>query len=144
MAAIKRTPADAAFSDCIRERANWCCEVCGTDYRHKPQGLHCSHYHGRGIWSTRFDPENAEAACYGCHAKLEGSPHDFYLRWIKKLGQGAYDLLLERKNDIDRGREYRRTKGKGEVAKHYRTQLAIMQAKRADGETGRIEFEAWL
>lgn len=144
MAAIKRTPADAAFSDCVRERANWHCEVCGTDYTNRPQGLHCSHYHGRGNWSVRLDPDNAEAACYGCHQKLEGSPHDFYLRWMEKLGEGAYQILLEKKNDTNLGKEYRRTKGKGDVAKHYREELKRMRELKADGETGRIEFDSWL
>ena len=144
MGGIKRTPADAAFSDCIRERANWCCEVCGADYTGRTQGLHCSHYHGRGNWSVRFDPDNAEAACYGCHQKLEGSPHDFYLRWMEKLGEGAYQLLLERKNDTDRGREARKTKGKGEIAKHYRDEHEKMVAVRDSFHAERIEFTGYF
>jgi hypothetical protein len=39
---------------------------------------------------------------------------------------------------------YRATKGKGEIAKHYRGQLAAMQEQRELGDTGRIEFEEWL
>ncbi len=124
---IKITPADSAFSKCVRALAKWRCEVCNTQYTPSDTGLHCSHFHGRGNWSVRFDPKNAEAACYGCHAKLEGSPHDFTRRWEQKLGQYEYDLLLERKNDIGLGREYRKTKGKGLVAKHFREQLKLIE-----------------
>lgn len=125
--ALKRTPADIAFSKCIRTLANYCCEVCGTGYTESDTGLHCSHFHGRANWSVRLDPKNAEAACYGCHAKLEGSPHDFTYRWKEKLGEFEYDLLLERKNDIGLGKMYRKTKGKGDIAKHYREQLELIQ-----------------
>lgn len=144
MSTIKRTPADAAFSDCVRERANWKCEVCGTDYTNNTRGLHCSHYHGRANWSVRFNPDNAAAHCYGCHSKLEGSPHDFYQLWIKFLGEGAYQLLLEKKNDTGLGKEYRRTKGKGDIAKHYRNEFKRMKDMRALGDTSRIEFCLWL
>jgi len=30
-----------------------------------------------------------------------------------------------------------------EIAKHYRGELAKMQRQRADGVTGRLEFEGW-
>ena len=124
---IKRTPADDAFSKCIRALANYCCEVCGTGYTDKDVGLHCSHFHGRANWSVRFDPDNAESACYGCHAKLEGSPHDFTRRWEAKLGEFKYELLLERKRDIGLGKMYRQTKGKGDIAKHFREQLELIK-----------------
>ena len=135
---IKITPADSAFSKCIRERAGWRCEVCGTQYTPSDTGLHCSHFHGRANWSVRFDPDNAEAACYGCHAKLEGSPHEFTERWKERLGPYRYDALLERKNDIGRGREARKTKGKGDIAKHYRDELKRMQ------DSGEKQFSGWL
>lgn len=127
MALIKRTPADVAFSKCVRALSGYKCEVCGTQYLDNDAGLNCSHYHGRGHWSTRFDPDNCEAACMGCHMKLEGSPHDFYQRWIDKLGQGRYDILLEKKNDTGLGKMYRQTKGKGEIAKHFREQLKLIE-----------------
>lgn len=124
---MKITPADSAFSKLIRARSGWRCEMCGTQYEENSQGLHCSHFHGRANWSVRFDPDNCEAACMGCHMKCEGNPHEFTDRWKAKLGQGAYDILLERKNDIGLAKMYRRTKGKGEIAKHFRDQLhAVM------------------
>lgn len=145
MGTIKRTPADDAFSKCVRERANWTCENCGTYYPegHR-KGLDCSHFFSRGNWSVRFDPANAFAHCVKCHFDLGGSPSDFHQWFIDKCGQGAWDLLNERRNDVWLGKQYKKTKGKGEVAKHYREEFKLMQECRAAGELGKIEFEAWL
>ena len=45
MAAIKRTPADKAFSDCVRSASEWTCERCHTYYEEgRRMGLHCSHF----------------------------------------------------------------------------------------------------
>lgn len=55
--------------------------------------LHCSHYHGRAKRSTRWDEENCDALCYGCHVYL-GSHHDDYRDWkIARLGQERFDFL---------------------------------------------------
>lgn len=140
MPAIKRTPADAAFSLCIRERSNWRCERCGKQHDEKSQGLHCSHHHGRGNWSVRFEPMNAEALCYGCHM-LEGGTQ---VRLDACLDDEKQAVLMEKKNDISLGREIRRTKGKGEIAKHYRQEYEKMRQKRSEGVTGRIEFIGWI
>lgn len=123
MSAIKRTPADAAFSKLIRQRAGWKCERCGAQHDESSTGLHCSHYYSRGNWAVRFDPDNARALCYGCHAFLGGRPAEHTEWFISVIGQGVYDLLTERKNDKYLGREYRKTKGIGPVAKHYRDQM---------------------
>jgi hypothetical protein len=85
---------------------------------------------------VRFDPSNAESACFSCHIYCEANPHEFAARWLKKLGRGAYDILLERKNDIGLAKLYRKTKGKGEIAKHFRDQLQSVM----DG----AEIEAYL
>jgi len=124
---IKITPADSAFSKCIRTRDHYTCQRCSTSYTPSDTGLHCSHFHGRGNWSVRLDPENAESHCYGCHQYFEANPHEFSSYWLEKMGQGAYDLLLERKLDIDLSKMYRKTKGKGDIAKHFRGELESME-----------------
>lgn len=53
-------------------------------------------------------------------------------------------LLFELKEDVLRGKEYRKTRGVGDVAKHYRAELARMQAMRRAGYQGRIEFRGWI
>ena len=137
MAGIKTTPADQAFSLCVRARAGWRCEVCNTQYQKGAQGLHCSHFHGRGNWGVRLDPDNASAHCFGCHQKMGANPHE-HTDWTRnKLGEFRYQALIERKNDISLGKLYRKTKGKGEIAKHYRDQLKLL-------EDGAADFDAWL
>jgi hypothetical protein len=63
---------------------------------------------------------------------------------MEKLGEGAYQLLLERKNDISRGREARKTKGKGDIAKHYREEHKKMADLRQEIDAGRIEFTGYF
>lgn len=140
MGAIKVTPADSAFSKCVRERAEWKCEKCGTQYDESSNGLHCSHHHSRGNWSIRFDPLNAEALCYGCHSHYGGTEQ----RRREVLTELENDILREKMNDHDLGRLYRKTKGKGDVAKHYRNELDRMRKLREGGTTGRIEFVGYI
>lgn len=144
---IKTTSADTWFSRCVRMRANWTCEDCGTKYGPSDSGLQNSHFHGRGNYSVRFDPLNGFAACTSCHYKQEGNPHEF-TQWVRaQIGDGAYDLLLEKKNNIDIGREARRDvakKGPKLIAEHYRNEYRRMEALREAGETGRIEFVGYF
>lgn len=77
--------------------------------------------------------------------QFEGNPFEF-TAWAhyEKLGTDKFPILIELSRDIVRGKEYKRTKGKGEIAKHYQAEFQRMQALRAKGETGRIEFTGWL
>ena len=138
MAGIKITPADSAFSKCVKERAEWKGERCGTQYQEGDRGLHTSHGLGRGQWGVRFTGLNAIAACYGCH-QIEGG------NWMQRMLSEEQRLLLrELADDTFRGKEYRKTKGKGPVAKHYRDQYDLMRQARECGVKGRIDFEDWL
>ena len=138
MGAIKRTPADKWFSDCIRERAEWRCERCGTQYHPPTKALHCSHFHGRGNWSVRFDPDNAAAHCMGCHLWFEGRPAE-HQSWMRdRLGETRMDELQARANDARIGRQAR--KQVKAIAAHYRAEHARMMALRGAGFTGYMEF----
>lgn len=144
---VKITSADDWFSKCIRIRTNWTCEDCGSQYGPSSTGLQCSHFHGRANYSVRFDPLNAVAACTSCHFKQEGNPHEFSQWFQQQIGEGAYDLLLEKKNDLDIGREARRDvakKGPKLIAKHYREEYRRMLALREAGELGRLEFTGYF
>lgn len=123
MGGIKRTPADIAFSKCIRTLAGWKCEKCGTQYPENAGALDCSHHHGRGSWAIRLDPMNAESLCYGCHSHYGGTEE----RRNEVLTKGEQDILFEKKRDTGLAREYKKTKGKGAIAKHYREQLKLIQ-----------------
>jgi hypothetical protein len=131
---IKRTPADAAFSNCIRARDKWTCQRCGTYYPEgRRGGLDCSHHHGRGAWGIRFDPLNAEALCYGCHSHHGGTEE----RRKEVLTEYEQALLFERKADIGLAKLYRKTKGVGPIAKYYREQLKEIEA-------GQVGFKAFF
>ena len=140
MGGIKVFAADSAFSKCVRERAGWRCEKCSAQHDKSSTGLHNSHHFSRGNWSVRFDPANGEALCYGCHSHYGGTEE----RMREVMTEHEIDLLREKKHDTGLGKLYRKTKGKGEIAKHFRDELARMEAMRDHGDTGRIEFEGWL
>lgn len=138
---IKRTPADIAFSKCVRERANWTCEKCGNYFPEGNRGgLDCSHHNGRGNWEIRFDPLNAEALCYGCHSHYGGTKQ----RIEAVLTENEIQILNEKMQDRNLGRESRKTKGKGEISKHYRDEFSRMQDNRDCGDNGRIEFAGYF
>lgn len=95
---IRRT--DKLFSEYIRKRDGEC-QYKVKCYGHQEfKDLHCSHFHGRGRESTRFDPENCDAACRSCHAFVHTGEGTIWLREFKKkqLGERGYDLLTLRAN----------------------------------------------
>ena len=155
--AVKRKPKkkiriadpDKWFSLCVRERAGWKCQHCGKDYSPdytseglpKAQGLHCSHFIGRANYAVRFDPLNAEAHCYGCHAKMEGNPYIFNQWVMARLGD-LFEVLVEKSNSIELGRQARREKN--EIAKHYKAEFEQMRLRRDNGETGTIDFQGYF
>jgi hypothetical protein len=83
---------------------------------------------------------NAEALCYGCHSHYGGTQE----RREEVLTREQQDLLYEKIRNQDLAKEYKRTKGVGPVAKHYRDELKRMQEQRDLGVTGRIEFVGYL
>lgn len=98
MGKIKIDVADKAFSLYIRTRDGWNCKRCGKHYEPPTMALHCSHFQGRGKEATRFDPENADALCYGCHQYFTSHPADHYAWQVEKKGQEAIDALVLRSN----------------------------------------------
>lgn len=95
---IKRTPGDAAFSDYIRYFYDGVCQKCKSQNEIFSQGYHCSHFHGRGNKSVRFDPDNAVGLCAKCHFSLGGNPHEHKEFFFNHLGEEKYDALVRRKN----------------------------------------------
>lgn len=140
--AIKRTPADDAFSKCIRESVAYMCERCGSVHTPSSQGLHASHYHTRGNWSVRFDPDNVSAHCYGCHQHLGSHPAEFKVWMRNKLGEARFDWLELRSVDASLGRQAR--KEAKDIAKHYREQLKAMKERRRAGQMGVLQLVSWV
>lgn len=146
---IKITNPDKWFSLCVRERSDWTCQHCGKKYEPeytvdglpKAQGLHCSHFIGRGNWSVRHEPLNAEAHCYGCHAKFEGDP-DYFTNWMQGRLGSLYEILIEKKNDLMIGKQARREQD--EIAAHYKAEFERMRKLRDNGKVGRINFQGYF
>ena len=135
------TPADKWFSLCVRERSGWRCENCGKQYEEKSQGLHCSHFIGRGNWAVRHDPMNADAHCYYCHVQFEGNPHK-HTEWKKERLGKFYDTLIEKSNSVTLGKQARQDRK--EMAAHYKKEYERMLEQRSEGKVGRLNFTGWL
>ncbi len=91
---IRRDKRDMLFSNLIRRRARWTCQVCGRYHpEDKRQSLHCSHHFSRRKKSIRWHPNNASAACFSCHQLLGENPVLFH-DWIRgHLGDKKFTAL---------------------------------------------------
>ena len=137
---MKRDKRDAIFSNLVRERAGWTCENegCGKYYPEgQRQGLHCSHFFGRRYRSTRWHPDNAAAHCFSCHQKLGENRVDF-TAWIS---QHLGDIGRERIRHLSQIVARFSKRQLEDIYWHMKDQHKAMLAKRANGETGRIEFD---
>jgi 5-methylcytosine-specific restriction endonuclease McrA len=95
---IRIDKADQLFSKWIRTRDNWTCQRCKKKYEEGNAGLHNSHFYGRSHESTRFEPSNCDALCFGCHHYFTANPND-YTQWkLKQLGQKQFDALIVQSN----------------------------------------------
>ena len=104
-----RTVQDDIFSKIVRTRDNFTCQRCGKVHPPKNAALHCSHYYTRGAWNTRFDLENAESLCYGCHRYFDGHKSEYKKFKIKRMGRYKFDKLTQRSNKAGK-KKYLRSK----------------------------------
>lgn len=87
--------ADQFFSKYIRERDK-ICFLC-----RKNPATQNSHFWGRANSATRYDPENCDGVCGGCHMRHEGNKQGLYRTLkIEQLGKAAYDALEKRARSI--------------------------------------------
>lgn len=106
----KERKTDKLFRDYIRTRDGWRCLACGDnskDYSQNKQGLHCSHYWGRGHENTRFDPENCISLCTYHHIFDwgHGDGRDKYKAFmIDWLGEDRF-LMLEVRAHLTKKRD---------------------------------------
>jgi len=136
--------ADHWFALCIKERASWTCERCGTVYpRGSNRQLNCCHYQGREAWATRYLPENCYCFCFACHSYLDSRKGTFERFFKEKRGADVYDVVLEISDNIDLAKEIRRTKGEGEIADHFKKEYERMLELRKIGRVGSIAFTGW-
>jgi hypothetical protein len=93
---VKRTAADARWSDIVRARDGWKCQRCGKYYAPPTRALHAAHLFSRGRRRTRTEPDAGVAACYGCHRYLDAHPDERKALGIEKIGKRRYDELEKR------------------------------------------------
>ena len=82
--------ADIRFSNYIRKKAGWKCEMCGKICKIGDTWvgkLDAAHYMSRRHEATRFDPRNVHALCAGDHRRVGG--------YTPSL-TGEYDLWMIR------------------------------------------------
>jgi hypothetical protein len=131
---MKIKPADSWFSKCVRLSANYTCQKCGKVYsQDEARGLDCSHIFGRRHRSVRWAKENAIALCVGCHRWWHENPTESGL-WLRSvIGEGAYSLLVEKKNQCAKVTK----KEEKEIAAHYKKEHALMVLNSLR------DFESW-
>ena len=95
---IKTTTSDKLWSQYIRTRDNWTCQRCQKKYVPPTNALHCSHFFSRGKWGVRFDEENCEPLCYGCHSHLGGNPIEHVNHKEFMLGSERLEKLRQKAN----------------------------------------------
>ena len=132
---MKRDKYDITFSDLVRLRANYTCEECGNYFPEGERGgLDCSHFVGRARLSGRYHPDNASAACRGCHQKLSSNPIAFADR-IKEFLGDRFDFMKIATNQViklDRAE-------KDAIRKHHLSEITRLTEMRRQGHMGRIE-----
>ena len=58
--------------------------------------LQCSHFHGRGKGSVRYDEDNGAGLCGACHMYFTAHPLE-HTEWFKAhLGEREFDMLSNR------------------------------------------------
>ena len=99
---------DTLFSKFIRTRDKWRCQKCGNKFEPPTKALHNSHYVTRGAWNTRYDEQNCDALCYGCHQYWAGKGREEYkLFKINQLGEIGFLELIKRSNEYVNKRKLR-------------------------------------
>jgi len=96
---IKRRKGDILYSQYLRKLRDYTCEKCGR-YFEEGKGLTVSHFWGRKAESTRFDDENCDCLCIGCHQRFEENPAE-YTEWKRnRMGEQAFKLLDVRAHQL--------------------------------------------
>lgn len=129
---IKRRKSDELFSQYIRMRDR-ACQRCGSPVEFNAKGLpishQASHFQGRGKEATRFDPENVDTLCGGCHMYLGANPYEHTAWQIKKKGIDAVNAIVLRSNG------YKKRDDKMECI-IWRQAIKELNASRSDHDLG--------
>ena len=134
--AIRRNKLDIVFSNLIRERANWYCEVCCTNFRYGGGMLDCAHIMGRRSVATRWHPLNAVSMCRSDHLFFTEHPFDF-ADWCR--GHFGGDVVSELQRVANTPVKWTK-KDREEIYQHYKRELKRLEEKRANGYMLKIDI----
>ncbi len=93
--------------------------------------MQCAHVFSRKHKNVRCHPDNAVCLCARCHAIMTDAPTEWGLWVVNHLGEGRYQMLLERKNDISI--KYSK-QDMSDIANHYRQEYARMVNEKMHGK----------
>lgn len=103
MIRLKISTADRLMSLYIRERDGWTCQRCFAKYPPPTTSLQNSHFFGRTMKSVRWDPDNCDSLCHGCHRYWEKEDREGYRTFkVRQLGEKRFDLLTLRAHQPQR------------------------------------------
>ncbi len=92
--------ADTHFSNVIRTRDGKCLH---PRCKRTSAVLQNSHYFGRAIKSTRFDPDNCITLCWLCHYKDKRIGFEFQKQTVEEDGfDGQYTIFMKKHLGADR------------------------------------------
>lgn len=99
---IKVDKADQLFSQYVRIRDGRCMR-CSSLVEFNVKGMpvthQASHFYGRGRENTRFDVQNVDTLCFGCHQLWGSTDRESYRAFkLKQLGQKRFDTLMIQAN----------------------------------------------
>lgn len=136
---IKRTSADAAFSLCVRLRANCTCERCGEKFPSNAMAhLHCSHNYSREYQQVRFHPDNAFALCKDCHWWFSRSKVEATAWKNEKLGEQRQQALFQAL-ESDHLKSISKTEEK-RIASYYNLLARYLKTERENGNSEYLAF----
>ena len=98
---LKLDAADQWFSKYIRLRDGEC-QRCHSPVEFNSNGEpishQMSHFQGRRKEATRFDPENGDTLCGGCHMYFTANPYE-HVEWqIIHKGKATVEAIIMRSN----------------------------------------------
>jgi len=129
----KRATLDALFSQVVRERDDYVCQVCFRQFR--DGGVDAAHHIGRSRGIVRWDLDNAITLCRTCHGEIDKHPLEHAEKIREWLGEERYEALKVK----SRGLLKMTPKDREDLKNSLRNLLADLRRRRASGEMGRLE-----
>lgn len=66
-------------------------------------GFHNSHFFGRRMFSVRWDEQNCDALCHGCHRFWEKEDRESYRAFkVRQLGENDFKALDLRAHTVNK------------------------------------------